>query len=564
MVITPNSKIILVKNPLKLDDNNEITFSNATAQYNYFVSLPKLEYTGMTYVRKDGVIRVQTKDENHTTAPTYEDLLQYNFCMYQNTYFSSKWFYAYITEITWINPSTTDIKIETAYFQTWQFDLVFQDSFIEREHVNDDTIGLHTIPEGLETGEYINSDTIDLYSSSSSYICVGVSEVLDEIAEQLSVNPRIIEYNGIYSGIKFLLCDSPLAASNLIRAYDGLGKGDGIYTIFLIPQNFLGTITFTTINITIDSSHTITTSLAAIPTSSTAYLLNTSSAISPPTTIDSYTPKNNKLKVYPYSYFYVTNNIGNDVIYHYEDFVNNSAVFNTYGSICQGCSIKAIPLNYRKLADSSTPSQTLKSFNYGVVGAKFPLCSWITDPYTNWLTQNGVNIAGTTFNAQDVSMTTSIGSMLLGGALLASGVGTMAGAGLLAGGAAGVFNSMQTNYQHDMIPQQAKGSTASGDIQYSTGSTKIQLFKCTIKNEFATAIDNYLSAYGYKVNRLGKPHIKARTYYDYIKTIDVNIEGNVPESDLNEIRKLFNNGIRFWHNTSYYLDFSVNNSIVIP
>ena len=85
-----------------------------------------------------------------------------------------------------------------------------------------------------------------------------------------------------------------------------------------------------------------------------------------------------------------------------------------------------------------------------------------------------------------------------------------------------------------------------------------------IKPSIAQVIDGYFSMFGYKVNRLGKPHITARTYYDYIKTIDVNIEGNIPEMDLDAIRKMFNNGIRFWHSTTYYLDFSVNNSIVSP
>lgn len=563
MVITPNSKVKLLKCPLKLDQNNEMTFTNATAQFNYFNSLTKLEYDNLTYIRKDGVLRIETDDDNTTSGVvTYEDLLGYNFCMYQNTHFKDKWFYAYITEVNWINPSLTELKIETAYFQTWQFDLVFKDSFIEREHVNDDTLGKHTIAENLETGEYINASSTELYNGNSTYICVGVTEVLEDIVDALSYNPRNSQYNGIYSGIKYLLCESPLAATNLIRAYDGLGKGDGIYTIFLIPTNFVGTITFTTVNITIDSDHTITTSLQSITNTDNAYLLNTLTSITAPTTIDGYTPKNNKSRTYPFCYFYVTNNIGNDVIYHYEDFVSNSASFKVYGSIAQGCSIKAIPLNYKKLADSSTPTQTLKSFNYGVVGAKLPLCSWTNDPYTNWLTQNGVNIAGTTYNQQEISSAVSVGSILLGAGLLASGIGTMVGAGLIAGGIGGVFNSMQQNYQHDMIPQQAKGSIASGDIQYSSGCCVMQLFKVTIRNEYIKACDDYFTMFGYKVNRLGTPHIHARTYFDYIKTIDGNFEGNIPEHDLNEIKKMFDNGIRFWHDTTKFLDFSVTNSII--
>ena len=168
MVITPNSKVKLIKNPLKLDSNNEMMFSNATAQYNYFTSLPKLEFENLTYVRKDDILRIPTDETG--VGVTYEKLLQYNFCMYQNTYFGNKWFYAFIDDVKWINPSLTEIHLKTAYFQTWQFDLIYKDSFIEREHVNDDTIGKHTIPENLETGEYINSDTFDLYSSTTSKI----------------------------------------------------------------------------------------------------------------------------------------------------------------------------------------------------------------------------------------------------------------------------------------------------------------------------------------------------------------------------------------------------------
>ena len=153
MVIVPDSDIILIKSPLKLDNYNQITFGSATAQYNYFYSLPKLEYDGCTYQRKDGVIRYATGE-----GLRYEDLLQYNYCMYKNDSYKDKWFYAFITDIKYINDGMTEITIETDVFQTWQFNINYMNSFIEREHVSNDTIGVHTIPEGLETGEFTNHD----------------------------------------------------------------------------------------------------------------------------------------------------------------------------------------------------------------------------------------------------------------------------------------------------------------------------------------------------------------------------------------------------------------------
>ena len=58
MIVVPDSDIILIKSPLKLDSNNQITFSSKAGQLNYFTSLPKIEEWNYTYVRKDGVFVV--------------------------------------------------------------------------------------------------------------------------------------------------------------------------------------------------------------------------------------------------------------------------------------------------------------------------------------------------------------------------------------------------------------------------------------------------------------------------------------------------------------------------
>lgn len=56
MNVTPDTTIRLLKCPLELDNKNQITFSNATAQTNYFLSLPYLEVDGSMYQRKDSSI----------------------------------------------------------------------------------------------------------------------------------------------------------------------------------------------------------------------------------------------------------------------------------------------------------------------------------------------------------------------------------------------------------------------------------------------------------------------------------------------------------------------------
>lgn len=54
--------------------------------------------------------------------------------------------------------------------------------------------------------------------------------------------------------------------------------------------------------------------------------------VAKPTTINGWTPKNNKLKCFPYQYLIVSNNIGQNGIMHYEKFTNaNNATFTVKG-----------------------------------------------------------------------------------------------------------------------------------------------------------------------------------------------------------------------------------------
>ena len=154
MLIVPSSRIILLKNPIEIDYANELTFASKEAQYNYFYNLPKLECEKATYQRKDEVVRFPT--DPYLEGTTYDDLIEYNYCMYQNDKWGNKWFYAFIKKVTFDNPGMSYIELETDVWQSWCFDITFKNSFIEREHVNDDSIGLHTIPENLETGDYIS------------------------------------------------------------------------------------------------------------------------------------------------------------------------------------------------------------------------------------------------------------------------------------------------------------------------------------------------------------------------------------------------------------------------
>ena len=539
-VITPQSDVYLLKVPLEIDNENQLTFANATAQHTYFNSLPKKGYDDFTYVRKDSVLRIPDLVDN---------LYSYNYVMYRNDAYSNKWFYAYITGMEYVNDSVTDISIATDTFQTWQFDLTYKRTFVEREHVNDDTAGLHTQPEGLQLGEpVINSKTtLKPDKTTQTYdqetinfinpIFFQVTEFLSAYLPEAETYSSASEYNGVFSGLRYFACCSVSDAKSIINAYASADKSDAIIAIFLAPKEFLagsrrlGTGTY--IYIPADSS--VLTELLA------------STTITRPTKVDGYTPKNNKLFTYPYSYMYVTNNAGADTTYYYEDFASLTPKFCIYGALGQGCTIKLMPISYKNYTANT------EVFDYGLVGAKYPVCAWASDYYTNWMAQNAGNI--------NTSVVSSLATRALGfenANLFNNPLGMV---GNVVGMATSVMGTIAEVERAKIIPDQAKGNTNTSDMLI--GSRKYFYCNCmSIRSEYAQVIDNYFTMFGYKVNTVKVPNVTGRRNWNYVKTVGCYIAADIPQDDLQQIKDMFNRGITFWHNPATFCDYSQNNDII--
>lgn len=74
--------------------------------------------------------------------------------------------------------------------------------------------------------------------------------------------------------------------------------------------------------------------------------------------------------------------------------------------------------------------------------------------------------------------------------------------------------------------------------------TFIQM-KCDNEN-FEKAANNF-RYYGYEINEWQKPNIKSRKYFDYILTNGAIIEGSIPQDIKEQIAKVLDNGITFFH-----------------
>ena len=83
----------------------------------------------------------------------------------------------------------------------------------------------------------------------------------------------------------------------------------------------------------------------------------------------------------------------------------------------------------------------------------------------------------------------------------------------------------------------------------------------TIRNEYAEQLTNYFKMFGYKVNKLEIPNTKSRKSYNYIKTVDANIVGNIPNNYLNTLKGIFDRGLTIWH-TDDIGNYNLNNEEV--
>ena len=563
-VITPNSDVILLKVPLELDNNNQLTFANATAQFNYFNSLPKRSFDNFTYLRKDNTIRV---------GALVDDLYGYNYVMYRNTSYSNKWFYAYITDLEYVSDSVTAIKIKNDSWQTWQFNLVYKPVLIDREHTNNDTIGANTLPEGLELGEMVCNGEVTNFGVNISgvgdwVIVVDVSMVENPGDNQtLSVtfgSPTGQYVNSIPSGLYHLILgvnsSIVVSARAIINVYDEAGLSDAIQNVYILPRDLVGSVEQVTLTTQGSAPQPYKSVSVYMPENSTGVTTLGTYSYARATSIRGYVPKNNKLFCWPYNYLNVSNNAGTTSPYHYEDF-SGSVSFKVEGVMCPSGSTKAVPQNY-KFIDS-----TENAYDYSITGAKYPICAWTTDSYTNWLTQNSINMEHQTMKSIFQGGAAGVGAELgLASALGVSSIGLLGAAGLAVAGAGIIGTALEQHRaksEANLVPDQARGNLNSGDIVWSKWKSQYTFIPMSVKPEVARCIDEFFSQYGYKCNRVKIPNVTGRTNWNYVKTVGCYIQADIPQDDLEEIKAMFDKGITFWHNPATFMDYSQSNSIVI-
>lgn len=537
--VLPNGTIRFLQNvPIDEDYQNSLDFLTLEAQREYFLGLtPVYTMIGATRVR-EGVIDVSVNSDT---------LLPCNYLMFQNMDFYNKWFYAFITDIEYVNNNMTRIYYALDDIQTWLFDVELEECFVEREHTTTDRMFEHLVDEGINTSEYVeNAYFSKLYDRYSALLFTQTYfSPMEGGGEEVHYAPSVIRGGTLDSAI-LITFDmqgndgqwyEPQYLPNSDEAWSGNGmdvlgatiykittnqQSDSIVSLNVFPKHFVENIGS---NARVDNLR----------------FTNFSSN----TQLDGYTPKNNKLYNSPFCVLEFCSTDSQKMILQPE-YVDPNCEINIIANISPSPSLIAFPFQYAgKDAD----------YEHAISIEDFPQGSLAIDGYKAWVASGGLS-------KQHISMISGVASGTLnaiGSLNSGNAVGVVSS---IANMGASIANSIVNMNVAKTLPSIRVGNCNSHPLACDK-RVGYYVRRMSLPSDIIKSIDDYFTMFGYKVNKIKTPSRRNRPHYTYVKTKGCKVRGGAPADAINRIQIIYDNGIRFWVNASevgHYTD--IDNSPV--
>lgn len=573
--VTPNSKIELFKG-IRLDNKymHTIYFSTPNEQERWFNSKVFKSFNEMQY-RREGSDSVKVEADA-------TELIGVSYMRFRNTRSGSKWYYAFVNMIDYVNENTAIIYYEIDVMQTW----FIQEGHIEpcyvlREHTMSDDYFENLEEEPIGSQEYVYDFIKDANIINNSHDAFEkYSAIITTTGE-----PSSKYKDGLFVGTTYIdaSCNDEDEADvvagellDLLGSWDANDRMQEVIDMYMFPTAF-GQI------------HSTTVDPYNLPMDSRGHF-------------ESYVPKNKKLFNYPYSYLYCTTHNGDGNMYKWEYFPKNPVHpitnFKVAGSAVGGGQIMCYPENYDGVTNN---------YEASVVMSDFPKLAYSYDAYQAWVASGGktklekaeaiVNARGITNITASTSnlINTSINSVndaygsLKGISDTGRRIKRRAGSRVadVASDANNVIQSMAnlSNTIINFVEAKNKIDYEWRDASYRpneivgksvpnimVGSRKLNFYfyHAHVIDSELRRMDDFLSCYGYATNRVKMPYLRTRRYWNFVQTRGCVIRGNMPASSREAIERIFDGGITFWHNgdqVGNYLqstsDGSINNPIIV-
>lgn len=566
--VEPSGIIQLFKG-IRLDNRymHTIYFASASAQNTWFTSKQQsgLTFNKQMYTRPyKGYVRLKINSENVQDC---------TYLRFQNKT-GGMWYYCFITAIEYLNENTTQIRYEIDVMQTWFIQRgTLNACMVLREHVSNDDFGTHLEPEPIGSDVYeldgIPCADMDTHFNEDDYVVIQTTADPNNPPSGGSYAPQEFIKHGIFDGAWYYeqVLNGDITQGGVQDIYDALNNCLGNWDAGMRKADILSIIQF--------------------PGHFCNHPEETYN-ITHPNNLNGYEPENNKLYCYPYSYLLVSTMDGKTAQYRWEYFntdVTASGATVQFRLLANELGMGAIalyPTYYNRVTDN---------FDAKLVMDNFPKCAFAYDSYQAWMAsggktkieyetgiaeQRGAMAKEQAMNNAILNVASSTMDIIQSGAEFESDpVSSVAGMGK--GLLSATSTSMNAYYSikgTDITLDEArhKQEFVFKDAQYhpnvmvgtqaptlAMGYNKLRyrFFNVHIKKEELQRLDDFLTVFGYAVNKVDVPKIHNRPYWNFIQTRGCNVTGNMPASSMSAINKIFDGGIFFWKNGDQVGNFEV-------
>lgn len=571
----PQSELYLLTNvELDPDYNYTLDFENATTQQNYFMSKVDSVFginEGYSFIRENQTLKVYAK---------VEDLKGVNYLMFKN---NQKWFYAFVERKEYVAESVTRLSFKIDVMQTFMFDYEMQESFIDREHqdrFSADGKPIYNLQEeNLNIGTEYNQKAKQTFKQSKDtnyYLIIAKDNIFSQVMNDSgnwveasanlsgtkinSYRTGLFVYIATTGGFSAFQCNATKVTDNLDPSIWNIIENPNVLCVKLIK--YLPKITRFEVRDGGQTLYTGTWERVAIVKNTTRlqpkafYLKNVTlnewetlsftkdnpvahTNINEAPQIEAET----KLFTAPYNLFRLQ--YDNEFVeLKRENFSSDNIDVNLYQSVSPNGRKMVIPQNYNNAENDIFDGKPLISSHD---------MNLRTDAWEQYVLNNKASING----GLAVSGGQTLASMGLG--LLTGGLGfAVAGAQALSFGGQ-VANEMLKRQDIKNQPDEVRVSADDTFLKLTIGEFYFNLINYEIKPQFKQAIFKYFTHFGYKCNDFKKPNLKSRYYFNYIKTIGVNIKTNIDSEYKNELMRIFNQGVTIWHYRNETTFKGVNN-----
>ena len=583
--------------PFHNDYKHTRWFTSVSAQRSYFSNLNKV------HLINDYASFQRTSDKLYVRVNKHIDQLRdANYLYFNNSYPDGKVFYAFITELVYVNDNLTNVFFEIDVVQTWMFDLNFKPSFVVREHrpqYYEDTGKpvINTIDEGLDMGtdyELIYQTRISIAEDVRFLVIVSKEKLHGGTQEVTPIDnaiPQPLSYyfipfdsnmKGVYvegTGVSNVL-SSPIRAvlKGLYSDSDVVNQIVSLYVTdyFGVPLTYSTNtdgkkITFKDTN----SYHFSNVNIAQVDGSNVyAFYVDKINSYEPMYLTSNFnvydkfpSVSESKLLMYPYSLIQMTDFKGNTFDIKPQYIFRDKIRICVRGSMGLSNKVSYSIVNYNYDNTGGDSDAILYNLETGIIDNNPNDVPILVDSLASYIQGNrnsiGIKMKSAEFNGMM--------SVLQGGGNAMSSLFKLNAGGVANGvmqGISGAGNNLlkiqaieAKGKDLQNVPPNVSQMGSNSAFDYGNGFYGVTIMYKHIRPEYKRKITDFFNMYGYKYHEVKVPNLHTRKYWNYVQCEGANITGNFDKNDIVRFNQVFDEGITLWHTNDMY-NYNLNNEVL--